>query len=151
MSEGHLGWLREGREGQAEVRPVELFFDLVYVLAVTQLTHHLLDHLSLRGAGETLLLLLAVWGAWISTTWVNNYFDPDTRPVRLMLLGVMLASLVMSASIPEAFGDQGLAFAAALVVINVDRTVFALTTLGRSHHLRALAQRALVWWSATDA
>ena len=51
-----------------KVRPVELFFDLVYVLAVTQLTHHLLDHLSLRGAGETLLLLLAVWGAWIYTS-----------------------------------------------------------------------------------
>jgi low temperature requirement protein LtrA len=149
MSEGHPRWLRERGEGQAEVRPVELFFDLVYVLAVTQLTHHLLDHLSLRGASETLLLLLAVWAAWISTTWVTNYFDPDTRPVRLMLLGVMLASLVMSASIPEAFGDQGLAFAAALVVINVGRTVFALIALGRSHHLRALAQRALVWWSAT--
>jgi low temperature requirement protein LtrA len=59
---GHLGWLRERGEGQAEVRPVELFFDLVYVLAVTQLTHHLLDYLSLAGAGETLLLLLAVWG-----------------------------------------------------------------------------------------
>lgn len=59
MSEGHLGWLRERGEGQAEVRPVELFFDLVYVLAVTQLTHHLLDHLSLRGAGETLLRVRA--------------------------------------------------------------------------------------------
>jgi low temperature requirement protein LtrA len=87
MSEGRLGWLRERGEGQAEVRPVELFFDLVYVLAVTQLTHHLLDHLSLSGAGQTLLLLLAVWGAWIYTSWVTNYFDPDTRPVRLMLLG----------------------------------------------------------------
>jgi low temperature requirement protein LtrA len=93
---------------KTEVRPVELSFYLVYVLAVTQLTHHLLDHLSLAGAGETLLLLLAVWAAWIYTTWVTNYFDPDTRPVRLMLLGVMLASLVMSAWIPEAFGDQGL-------------------------------------------
>ena len=149
MSEGHLGWLRERGEGQAEVRPVELFFDLVYVLAVTQLTHHLLDHLSLRGAGQTLLLLLAVWGAWIYTSWVTNYFDPDTRPVRLMLLGVMLASLIMSASIPEAFGDQGLAFAAAIVVINVGRTVFALAALGRSHHLRGIFQRVLVWWSAT--
>jgi low temperature requirement protein LtrA len=149
MSEGHLGWLRERGEGQAEVRPVELFFDLVYVLAVTQLTHHLLYHLSLRGAGETLLLLLAVWGAWIYTSWVTNYFDPDTRPVRLMLLGVMLASLIMSASIPEAFGDQGLAFAAAIVVINVGRTVFALAALGRSHHLRGIFQRVLVWWSAT--
>ena len=148
-SGGHLGWLRERDEEQAEVKPVELFFDLVYVLAVTQLTHHLLDHLSLRGAGETLLLLLAVWGAWIYTSWVTNYFDPGTRPVRLMLIGVMLASLVMSASIPEAFGDQGLVFAAALVAINVGRTVFALTALDRSHHLRGIFQRVLVWWSAT--
>jgi len=149
MSEGHLGWLRERGEGQAEVRPVELFFDLVYVLAVTQLTHHLLDHLSLRGAGETLLLLLAVWGAWIYTSWETNYFDPDTRPVRLMLLGVMLVSLIMSASIPEAFGDQGLAFAAAYVALNLGRTVFALAALDRSHHLRGISQRVLVWWSAT--
>src|ERR687889_830537 len=150
MSEGRLEWLRERGEGQAGVRPVELFFDLVYVLAVTQLTHHLLDHLSLRGAGQTLLLLLAVWGAWIYTSWVTNYFDPDTRAVRLMLLGVMLASLVMSASIPEAFGDQGLVFAAALVVINVSRSVFALTALDRNHHLRGIFQRVLVWWPASS-
>ena len=148
-SGGHLGWLRERDEEQAEVKPVELFFDLVYVLAVTQLTHHLLDHLSLRSAGQTLLLLLAVWGAWIYTGWVTNYFDPDTRPVRLMLLGVMLASLVMSASIPEAFGDQGLVFAAALVAINVGRTLFALAALGRRHHLSRIFQRVMVWWSVT--
>jgi len=66
-----------------------------------------------------------------------------------MLLGVMLASLVMSASIPEAFGDQGLVFAAALVVINVGRTVFALLALDRNRHLRGIFQRVLVWWSAT--
>jgi len=58
---GHPGWLRERDEGGARVRQVELFFDLVYALAVTQLTYHLIDRLSLRGAVETLLLLLAVW------------------------------------------------------------------------------------------
>jgi low temperature requirement protein LtrA len=99
--------------------PVELFFDLVYVLAVTQLTHHLRDHLSPRGAAETLLLLLAVWGAWIHTTWLTNYFDRGTRPVRLALIGVMLASLIMSAALPDAFAARGLAFAAALAVILV--------------------------------
>lgn len=86
-----------------------------------------------------------MWGAWIYTSWVTNYFDPDTRPVQLMLLGVMLASLVMSASIPEAFGDQGLIFAAALVAINIGRTVFALAALDRSHHLTGNFQRVLVW------
>jgi len=64
----HVGWMRTRGAGATEVRPVELFFDLVYVLAVTQLTHNLLDHLSLRGAVETLLLLLAVWAAWNYTS-----------------------------------------------------------------------------------
>src|SRR6202140_980587 len=90
------GLLRERTEGSAEVRPVELFFDLVYVLAVTQLTRHLLDHLSLRGAVQTVVLLLAVWEAWINTSWFTNYFEPDARRVRLLMAGLMLASLIMS-------------------------------------------------------
>ena len=137
------GLLRERTEGTAEVRPVELFFDLVYVLAVTQLTRHLLDHLSLRGAGQTVVLLLAVWEAWINTSWFTNYFEPDARRVRLLMAGLMLASLIMSASIPGAFGGLGLAFAAAYVVLNVGRTVFALVVLGRRHALSGVLLRGL--------
>jgi low temperature requirement protein LtrA len=59
-----------------------VFFDLVYALAVTQLTYHLIDRLSLRGAVETLLLLLAVWTTWVCTGWITNYFDPDTCAMR---------------------------------------------------------------------
>lgn len=102
ISERGLGWLRARGEGAAQVTPVELFFDLVYVLAVTQLTRHLLDHLSLAGAGQTLLLLLAVWSAWVYTAWITNWFDPNTMPVRLMLVGAMLVSLILSASLPGA-------------------------------------------------
>ncbi len=132
---------------QADVRPIELFFDLVYVLAVTQLTHHLLEHLTLRGAGETLLLMLAVWVAWIHTTWTTNYFDREARPVRLMLIGLMLVSLIMSASIPEAFDDRGLAFAGALVTIQVSGTTYLLSTLGRRHQLSPVFERVAIWWS----
>ena len=64
----------------AEVTPIELFFDLVYVLAVTQLTRHLLAGLTGRGALETLVLLLAVWGAWNHIAWTTNYFDLGARP-----------------------------------------------------------------------
>ena len=64
----HAGLLRTRDEDETRVTPIELFFDLVYVLAVTQLTHHVLANLSLRGAGETLLLLLAVWTAWMRET-----------------------------------------------------------------------------------
>ena len=96
------GLLRERGGADAGVTPIELFFDLVYVLAVTQLTHQLLTHLTLRGAAvETLLLLIAVWTAWMYTAWVTSWFDPSTLPVRLMLVGVMLGSLLMSAAIPR--------------------------------------------------
>ena len=132
---------------QADVRPIELFFDLVYVLAVTQLTHHLLEHLTLRGAGETLLLMLAVSVAWIHTTWTTNYFDREARPVRLMLIGLMLVSLIMSASIPEAFDDRGLAFAGALVTIQVSGTTYLLSTLGRRHQLSPVFARVAIWWA----
>jgi len=80
----------------------ELFFDLVYVFAVTQLSHGLLEHLSLIGALQTFLLLLAVWWAWVYTTWATNWIDPDSWPVRLMLIGLMGAGLIMAAALPEA-------------------------------------------------
>jgi hypothetical protein len=93
----------EGEFQHAQVRPVELFFDLVFVFAITQLSHLLLEHLTWLGAVQTALLLLAVWWAWIFTSWVTNWLDPDKAPVRLLLFVLMLAGLVLSASIPKAF------------------------------------------------
>jgi low temperature requirement protein LtrA len=109
----HGELLRDRDGGEQRVTPFELFFDLVYVFAVTQLSHRLLEELTIANALETLFLLLAVWWAWVYTTWVTNWFDPDRLPVRLMLVGVMLASLVMSVAIPEAFSERGLMFALA--------------------------------------
>lgn len=145
---GRAAGLSERGEDDAEVRPVELFFDLVYVLAITQLTHHLVTHLSPRGAVETLLLLLAVWAAWSHVAWSTDYFDRDARPVRLVLIGLMLASLIMSASLPEAFAGRGLAFAVALVTITVGGTAVLLFGIGLHHHLGAVLERILIWWSA---
>ena len=82
---------------------LELFFDLVFVFAVTQLSHLLLHHLTLHGALQTLFLLLVVWWAWIYTTWMTNWFDPESVLVRLVLLVVMASSLLMAVAIPEAF------------------------------------------------
>src|SRR5512134_1170961 len=95
-------WLRDRAHGEARVTAVELFFDLVYVLAITQITHFLVHHSSAAGAGQALMLLLAAWSAWIYTAWATNWLDPNAMPVRLMLVGIMLAGLVMSSSIPEA-------------------------------------------------
>jgi low temperature requirement protein LtrA len=149
MRERWLGLLRDRGAGGTPVTPIELFFDLVYALAITQLTDHLLHDLTLAGAGRSLLLLLAVWWTWNYAAWFTNYFNPDKLAIRIVLVTLMLASLVMSSSLPAAFGDHGLAFAIAYVAIQILRTLFAVTVLGR-HALGPVFQRALVWWSGTS-
>jgi low temperature requirement protein LtrA len=144
------GPMRTRNGGEQRVTPLELFFDLVYVFAVTQLSHRLLEHLSLRGVLETLMLLLAVWGVWIYTAWFTNWFHPNRLAVRLVLVAVMLASLLMSVAIPEAFGKRGLMFALAYVAIQVGRTAFTFIalrkSLGTSHPLSRTFQRILTWF-----
>ncbi|HLI50222.1 MAG TPA: low temperature requirement protein A [Thermomicrobiaceae bacterium] len=142
--------LREDSNSDARVTFIETFFDLVYVFAVTQLASLLEHHLGFLGAFHMLILLLAVWWAWVCTAWVTNWFDPDTRAVRIMLLGTMVVSLVMSAALPEAFGAHGLIFALAYVVIQGGRSLFAVLTLG-GHELRRNFERILAWIVASGA
>src|SRR6185437_15365077 len=87
----------------SRVTNAELFFDLVFVYAVTQLSHMLLDRFTALGAVQVTLLFLAVWWVWVYTTWVTNWLDPDQTPVRLLLFLLMLGGLVLSTSIPTAF------------------------------------------------
>src|ERR671915_628987 len=77
----HGGPLRTRDSGEQRVTPLELFFDLVFVFAVTQLSHLLLDHLSIRGVLETLFLLLAVGGGGGYTAWFPHRFVPARGPV----------------------------------------------------------------------
>jgi low temperature requirement protein LtrA len=118
--------------GHAEPRvsAMELFFDLVFVFAVTQLSHYLLAHHTIAGVLQTLAMFLAIWCAWIYTAWATNWLDPDRPPVRLMLALIMLFSLVLSSAIPAAFGDYGLPFALAYVVIQVGRTAYTAWAKG---------------------
>jgi len=114
-----------GREQRATF--FELFFDLVYVFAVTQLSHHLLGAgLTWTAAAQTALMLIAVYWAWNYTTWMANWFDPDTNAVRLILIMVMLASLLMAVAIPEGFGARALLFAASYVGLQVARNAFVV-------------------------
>ena len=114
-----------GREQRATF--FELFFDLVYVFAVTQLSHHLLGAgLTWSAAAQTALMLIAVYWAWNYTTWMANWVDPETIAVRLILIVVMLASLLMAVAIPEGFGDRALLFAASYVGLQVVRNTFVV-------------------------
>ena len=120
-----LGRIRADGE-EAKVEYVELFFDLVFVFAVTQISHSLLAHLTLLGALQSAFLLLAVWWVWVFTAWVTNWMDPRRSAVKLLLFTLMLAGLVLSSSLPEAFEQRGLAFAAAYVFMQVGRSAFML-------------------------
>lgn len=118
-------WLRvKGSPGGSRVTFLELFFDLVFVFSISQLSHALAGHYTPLGAIEAGLMIFAVWWVWIFTTWVTNWLDPDKMPVRGMLVVLMLLGLVLSASIPEAFGDKGLLFACAYVAMQVGRSLF---------------------------
>lgn len=136
------------RDGHhARVTNEELFFDLVYVFAVTQLSHGLLHSLTLTGVVQTLILWFAVWLGWQYTCWTTNWFDPETPRIRSLLFAVMLAGLVMASAIPGAFGERGLVFALAYVAIQVGRTAFIVWQLGSDHPLSANHRRMLVWVS----
>jgi low temperature requirement protein LtrA len=130
---------------------VELFFDLVYVFAVTQLSHLILDDQMLAGVGRAAFLLVIVWWAWIYTTWMANWFDPSSPHVRSVLTGVMLASLLMAAALPGAFGDDGVLFAAAYVALQVGRNVAAASLLRRDQPLRDVFERLVGWSVASGA
>jgi low temperature requirement protein LtrA len=121
---------RRGHHEHAPVTNIELFFDLIFVFAVTQLSHSLLRDLTFLGAAHILLLFLAVWWVWVYTSWVTNWLDPDRTPVRILLFALMLAGLVLSISIPEAFEAKGLNFAIAYVAMQVGRSIFTLWAIG---------------------
>jgi len=136
------------RDGHhARVTFEELFFDLVYVFAVTQLSHELLHNLSFTGVIETLILWFAVWLGWQYTCWATNWFDPETPRIRGMIFAVMLAGLVMASAIPDAFGERGMIFAVSYVAIQVGRSAFIAIQLGRDHPLAANYRRILGWVS----
>jgi low temperature requirement protein LtrA len=107
----------------------ELFFDLVFVFAVTQISHTLLGRFTPLGALQTTLLLLGVWWVWVYTSWVTNWLDPERTPVRILLFGLMLGGLVLSTSIPKAFESRGLWFAIAYAAMQVGRTAFLLASI----------------------
>lgn len=131
---------------------VELFFDLVFVLALTQLSAYLYENQTPLGAFEGLIMVCALWWAWVSTTWVTNWLDPVTLPVRGAVIVLALVALVMSVSIAEAFGDRAWAFAVAYVVLQVGRTGFIVWATVR--HDRGVARDftlVLAWTIAGGA
>ncbi|MCW0196616.1 low temperature requirement protein A [Sphingopyxis sp.] len=135
-----------GGHGHAPVTNIELFFDLVFVFAITQLSHSLLQHLGWLGALQTLVLLFAVWWVWIYTTWVANWLDPERANVRLMLIVLMLGGLVLSSSIPGAFGQNGWLFALAYCSMQIGRSLYVVWVSWGVHPARARSFLRITFW-----
>jgi len=98
------------REGE-RVTPLELFFDLVFVLAITQCTALMSHHPTWSGIAQGLLVLGMLWWAWTGYSWLTSVIDPEEGAVRLVMFGAMAALLLVSLCVPEAFGGLALAFA----------------------------------------
>jgi low temperature requirement protein LtrA len=126
------------------VTPLELFFDLVYVFAIGQLSHHLLEHVDLRTGAETAIMTLAVVYAWYMVAWGANWLDPDRLAVRLLLVGLMFASLLMSAAIPDAFDGRAWLFVSGYLLIQIGRALFLIVAL-RGRALGEHFVNDLVW------
>jgi low temperature requirement protein LtrA len=138
---------RHSLDEEARASFAELFFDLVFVLAVTQLSAVLVADLSWEGVGKTLFLLLVAWWAWIYTTWMTNWFDPEKLAVRAVLFVAMLASMIGAVALPDAFGERGLLLVLGYVGIQFVRNGFMVWATHSGDPLRAPVLRIFAWHS----
>jgi len=135
-----------GLSDSGKVSFIELFFDLIFVFAVTQLSHSLLENFTWMGALHTAMLTMAVWWAWNYTTWVINWLSPDALPVRIMLFSLMLIGLIMSTSIPSAFEQAGLYFGISYAAFQIGRTAFTVWALGHGGPLNRINLVRILCW-----
>ncbi len=132
-------------QSEQRVAPLELFFDLVFVLSFTQVTAAIAGDPSWERLGEGMLVLAAVWWAWAAYGWLTNTIDPDEDVNRLAVLSAMAAMLVVSLCIPEAFGDRGLLFGCAYFFVRGMHLVLYLRTARREgdpYNLEAILKLA---------
>ena len=136
MSEQHV-------EREQRVTPLELFFDLVFVFAFTQVTTVLSDDPTWAGLGHGLLILAALWWAWAAYAWLTNTVDPGVGAVWGAMLVAMAAMFVAALAVPDAFGSHGVVFGVAFLIVNVMYlTLYALGARGDPDLLAAIMRIA---------
>jgi low temperature requirement protein LtrA len=129
---------RQIEPGQ-RVTPLELFFDLVFVFAITQVTGFLADNPTWSGLLRGIMLLGALWWAWAGYAWLTNTLNPEEGAVRLAMFGAMAAMLIVSLATPNAFGTDGVAFGVAYFIVRALHLVlYAIAGWGDRDLLRAV-------------
>jgi low temperature requirement protein LtrA len=135
---GELDFEREQR-----VTPLELFFDLVFVFAFTQVTTVFSDDPTWSGLGHGLLILTALWWAWAAYAWLTNTVDPGEGSVWGAILVAMAAMFVAALAVPDAFGRHGVVFGVSFLIVNVMHlTLYALGARGDRDLLAAIMRIA---------
>jgi low temperature requirement protein LtrA len=128
-------------DGEHQVTPLELFFDLVFVFAITQVTSLLADNPTGGGVLRGMLVLVALWWAWTGYAWLTSTMDVDEGGVRLAMLASMGAMLVVALAVPGAFGDDAVLFGVAYLLVRLLHLVL-YTIAGRDDpHLRGAVLR----------
>lgn len=143
-----------GPDETPRVTTMELFFDLVYVFTIIQLSHYLLAHATWGGALEYVTLFAAVWWAWNYTAWAANWVNPDHPSGRVLMMVLMGCALLMAIAAPEAFSDRAALFAGAYVAMALIRAgymafVFRGTQMGQNYaQLGAWSAISGLFWIA---
>ncbi|MEU7679043.1 low temperature requirement protein A [Micromonospora taraxaci] len=140
--------LLRGSDSPLSASFLELFFDLAFVLALSQLAEHLLHDLTPLGALRTALLLTGIWWIWVPTTWFADWYDPESPAVRCLLVASALGALLVGVAIPQALDGRGLLFAGAYVSVHIARGVVTTFAL-RGHPRQRRTLRILCWFSVS--
>jgi low temperature requirement protein LtrA len=130
---------------------IELFFDLVFVFAVTQVSHALIEHPDGLGFVQAAMLFVAIWWVWVDTAWVTNWLDVRHMPVRILLFVLMGAAMVMAISLPDAFGERALPFVLSYLFIQLGRHGFMLLALVRHNWDNFVNFVRITLWSLAEA
>jgi low temperature requirement protein LtrA len=123
-------------EREQRVTPLELFFDLVVVFAITQVTQFMSHDLTWRGIGHGLLVLAAIWWAWTGYAWLTNALEPEEGQVRAGMFGAMAAMLVVALAVPGAFGADEVLFGVAYLLVLLLNLVLDAIAAKRDPDLR---------------
>ncbi|MET8234226.1 low temperature requirement protein A [Micromonospora sp. NPDC005298] len=152
--------MRAGMRGLGDSRSprsatvLELLFDIVYVFALARLAGRVADdltivrHTLLSEAGQTLLFFTAMWMIWSLNALLASTYDPRRADLQVVLLATMFGTLVLAVSLPQAFGQRGVIFAATYVIIQTGRPLYLSYAL-RGHPGHAFAIRVLSWHVAS--
>jgi low temperature requirement protein LtrA len=134
-------------EEEERVTPLELFFDLVFVFAITQATSLMAANPTWEGLGQGLLVLAAIWWAWVAYSWLTNTIDPDEDGARISMFAAMVAMFVVALAAPEAFGADGVLFGGAYFVVRALHIIiyaYASPTVDIRQAVQRLAPGVLV-------